>query len=148
MLRFRIGLRLALGHDLLFLIWLLRKDEGMDGAESRMMGVGCIAGQRTLSRVLGRLMRAYSLGNWTDAMRLEEGTSAGSLALRKLISGDPVMTGTDGNGPADEKITGFFLAYKNRRLSLSVFTRRQGMRCGEYTVYLNELTFLRRSRMH
>lgn len=120
----------------------------MAGIESKMMGVGCFAGQRTLSRVLGRLMEVYSLGDWADAMRMEEGASAGCLALRRLISGEADMPGTDGSSSADEQITGFFLAFENRRLSLSVFLRRQGMRSRKYTASLDELTCLRRSRLH
>lgn len=120
----------------------------MTGLESKMMGVGCFAGQRTLSRVLGRLMEAYSLGDWTDAVRMQEGASAGCRALRKLISGDSGMAAHDGNGSADGKITGFFLAFENRRLSLSVFLRRQGMRSRKYTASLDELVSLRQSRLH
>ena len=120
----------------------------MNGIENKMMGVGCFAGRRTLSRVLGKLMEAYSLGDWTNAVLMEEGSSAGCLALRQLISGDPGMIPQDGNGSAGEKITGFFLAFGNRRLSLSVFLRRQGMRPRKYTASLDELTRLRRSRLH
>lgn len=120
----------------------------MAGIENKMMGVGCFAGQQTLSRVLGRLMETYSLGDWTDAVRKAEGASAACLALRKLMPGGPDTTGQDGNGSADEKITGFFLAFEDRRLSLSVFLRGQGMRSRKYTASLDELTRLRRSRLH
>ena len=120
----------------------------MDGIGSKMMGIGCFAGQETLSRVLGRLMEAYALGDWEGVMPIKEGASAGCLALRKLISGDPDMAWPDGNGSADEKITGFFLAFENRRLSLSVFLRRQGTRSRKYTASLDGLTCLRRSRLH
>jgi len=49
---------------------------------------------------------------------------------------------------ADEKIAGFFLAFENQRVNLSVFTRRQGMRCRKYTASLDELSRLRRSRLN
>jgi hypothetical protein len=119
----------------------------MAGIENRMMGVGCFAGQRTLSRVLGRLMEAYSLGDWTDAVPMQAGASAGCLALRRLFSGDPDRAGEDENGASDEKITGFFLAFENRRLRLSVFTRRPGVRNRKYTTSLEDLTRLRHSRL-
>jgi hypothetical protein len=120
----------------------------MAGIETKMMGIGCFAGQRTLARVLGRLMEAYALGDWTDALCTEGGASAGCLALHKLISGSHDMTGQDANGSDDEKITGFFLAFENRRLRLSVFLRRQGMRSRKYAASLDELACLRRSRLH
>ena len=120
----------------------------METIGNKVMGIGCFAGQQTLSRVLSRLMEAYSLGDWTDAMRMPEGASAGCLALRTLISGSPDMAGQDENGSADEKITGFFLTFENRRLSLSVFLRKQGMRSRKYTTSLDELTGLRRGRLH
>ena len=126
----------------------MRKDEAMAEIQNQMMGVGCFAGQRTLARVLGRLMEAYALGDWADAARMEEGASAGCLALRKLISGGSDMTVQDGIDSAGEKITGFFLAFENRSLNLSVFTHRQGFGRRKYTASLDELTYLRRSLLH
>jgi hypothetical protein len=126
----------------------MRKDDAMDATGNRVMGIGCFAGQQTLSRVLGRLMQAYSLGGWADAMRMPEGASAGCLALRNLIFGNPDMAGQDGDGLTGEKITGFFLMFENRRLSLSVFLQRQGMRSRKFTASLDELACLRRSRLH
>jgi len=115
---------------------------------NRMMGVGCFARQPTLSRVLGRMMEAYSLGDWKAAAVGNERTSAGCLALWKLMSGTSEITGLDGDGTTDEKIAGFFLAFENQRVNLSVFTRRQGMRCRKYTASLDELSRLRRSRLN
>ena len=120
----------------------------MDGIGGKMMGIGCFAGQQTLSRVWGRLVEAYSLGDWREAVSREDGESEGCAALRKLFSGDPGMAGPDGNGPVGEKITGFFLAFENRRLNLSVFTHRQGFRCRKYTASLGKLTDLRRRAHH
>jgi hypothetical protein len=119
----------------------------MTMAENRMMGVGCFARQPTLARVLGRMMEAYSLGDWKDAAGADERASRGCLALRKLISGKSDWNGPDGNGGAEEDIAGFFLTFENQRLNLSVFTRRRGMRCRKYTASLNELSRLRRSRL-
>jgi hypothetical protein len=47
-----------------------------------------------------------------------------------------------------EKIAGFFLTFENQRINLSVFTRRQGRRGRKYTASLDELSRLRRSRLH
>ncbi|MGE5255726.1 MAG: hypothetical protein ACM3KE_03590 [Hyphomicrobiales bacterium] len=120
----------------------------MSGAETRLVGVGCFAQQGTLSRVLGRLMEAYSLGEWKDAVREEEPGPQGCLSLRSLLSGSLDAAEPDRDGPAGEKITGFFLAFENRRLSLAVFTRRQGVRCRTYTTSLGNLSPLRRSRLN
>ena len=40
-----------------------------------VVGVGCFAGQPTLSRVLDRMMKAYSLGDWKDAVSAHEKVS-------------------------------------------------------------------------
>jgi hypothetical protein len=120
----------------------------MADVETRLVGVGCFARQRTLSRVLGRLMEAYSLGEWKGVMRAEEAGSQGCLALWSLLSGSFDMAEPGGDGPAGEKITGFFLAFENRSLSLSVFTRRHGVRCRTYTAALDKLSSLRLSRLN
>jgi len=78
-----------------------------------VVGVGCFAGQPTLSRVLDRMMKAYSLGDWKDALS------------------------------AYEKVS-----FENQRPNLSVFTRRQGKQSQKYTASLDELSRLRRSRLH
>ena len=115
---------------------------------NRMMGVGCFARQPTLSRVLGRMMEAYSLGDWKAAAVGNEKTSAGCLALWKLMSGTSEITGLDGDGTADEKIAGFFLGFENHRLKLALFTRRSGRKFLKYTATLDELAALRRKRLH
>ena len=120
----------------------------MTGIENKMMGVGCFARQPTLSRVLNRMIEAYSLGDWRDAAGAGESATSGWLALRKLMSGTSEVATLDGEGGAEEKIAGFFLTFENQRVNLSVFTRRQGMRCLKYTAPLEELGRLRRSRLH
>jgi hypothetical protein len=117
----------------------------MTKIENRMMGVGCFARQPTLSRVLGRMMEAYSLGDWKDMALENERTSTGCVALRKLMSGKSEIAGLDGDSVAEEKIAGFFLAFENHRINLSVFTRRQGMLCSKYTACLDRPAHLRRS---
>jgi hypothetical protein len=120
----------------------------MTKTENRMMGVGCFAGQPTLSRVLTRMMEAYSLGDWKHALAANEEASPGHLVLQKLLSGTSGMHGAHEDGKAEEKIAGFFLAFENHRPHLSVFTRRQGQQSRKYTARLDELSRLRRSRLH
>ena len=113
-----------------------------------VVGVGCFAGQPTLSRVLDRMMKAYSLGDWKDAVSTYETVSPENILLQKLMSGTSGMNGPHEDGKTDEKIAGFFLTFVNQRPNLSVFTRRQGRQSRKYTASLDELSRLRRSRLH
>lgn len=108
--------------------------------EDRMMGVGCFGAPRTLSRVLGRVMESYSLGGWEDALNGATGPSEGVLALRRLMG--------RAGAPADERVAGFFLGFKDRRLHLSVFTRGRGAARRNYTASVDELAALRRQRLN
>ena len=119
----------------------------MVNTEKRIMGVGCFAGQPTLTRVLDRMMEAYSLGDWRHALGSDGKNSAGCLALRRLIYGGPGIDEHGQEGP-EEKIAGFFLGFENQRLNLSVFTRCGGMTGRKYTASLDELSRLRCSRLH
>jgi hypothetical protein len=120
----------------------------MTKIENRMMGVGCFARQPTLSRVLDRMMKAYSLGDWRDALGAHEKVSPENRMLQTLMSGTSDMNGPHEDGKSGEKIAGFFLAFENQRPHLSVFTRRPGQQGRKYTAPLDELSRLRRSRMH
>lgn len=120
----------------------------MQNVENKMMGVGCFARQPTLARVLNRMIEAYSLGDWKVAAGTGERASSGWLALRKLMSGTSEFNGLAESGGAEEKIAGFFLTFENQQVSLSVFTRQRGKRCLKYTAPLEELSRLRRSRLH
>ena len=120
----------------------------MNKAENRMMGVGCFARQPALSRVLDRMMEAYSLGAWKDAVGAHEKDSPENRVLQTLISGMTEMNGPHEDGRTGEKIAGFFLAFENQRINLSVFTRRQGKQSRKYTASLDELSRLRRSRLN
>lgn len=120
----------------------------MAKTENRMMGVGCFAGQPTLSRVLARMMEAYSLGDWRPAVVANEKASPEHSVLQKLLSGSSGMNSAHEDGRAEEKIAGFFLTFENQRPHLSVFTRRQGRQSRKYTASLDELSRLRRSRLH
>ena len=120
----------------------------MTKIENRMMGMGCFARQPTLSRVLGRMMEAYSLRDWKDAVAANKKASPENLILQKLLSGTSGMNGAHEDGKTEEKIAGFFLTFENQRPQLSVFTRRQGQQSRKYTASLDELSRLRRSRLH
>jgi hypothetical protein len=120
----------------------------MTKTENRMMGVGCFARQPTLSRVLDRMMKAYSLGDWRDAVGAYEKVSPENLVLQTLMSGTSGMNRAHADGKTEEKIAGFFLTFENQRPHLSVFTRRQGQQSRKYTASLDELSRLRRSRLH
>jgi hypothetical protein len=120
----------------------------MIGNETRMMGVGCFAGPPTLARVLDRLLKAYSLGDWRDAFGSEEKGSRGCPALRSLIHANFRHGELNGEEEPPEKIAGFFLGCENQRLNLSVFIRRRGKPHLKSTTSLGELSRLRRSRLH
>ena len=120
----------------------------MTDAAIRMTGVGCFAGRPTLSRVLRRMVEAYLLGNWTEPAGRRQDASPAVQALRRLMDLGSRSCGPDDGDRPDEPIAGFFLTFENQRLNLSVFTRRPGMRCRKYTASLEELTRLRRSRLH
>ena len=113
-----------------------------------VVGVGCFAGQPTLSRVLDRMMKAYSLGDWKDAVSAYETVSPENIVLQKLMSGTSNMDGPHEDGKAEEKIAGFFLTFEDQRPNLSVFTRRPGRQSRKYTASLDELSRLRRSRLN
>jgi len=117
-------------------------------AEIRMTGVGCFAGGVTLSRVLRRLMDAYSLGEWSSAPGAQPEASPAVQALQRLIHrGNRTFQPADGF-LQDEDVAGFFLNFAGERLHLSVFTRGRGRRCRKFTASLDELTLLRQSRLH
>ena len=120
----------------------------MTDANIRMTGVGCFAGQPTLSRVLRRMVEAYSLGDWTEAAGRRQNASPAVQTLRRLMGLSNGSCSQDDGDRPDEAIAGFFLNFENQRLNLSVFTRRPGMRCRKYTASLEDLTRLRRSRLH
>jgi hypothetical protein len=120
---------------------MIRKANGV-------VGVGCFAGQPTLSRVLDRMMKTYSLGDWKDVVSAYEKISPENIVLQKLMSGTSGVNGAHENGKAEEKIAGFFLTFENQRPHLSVFTRRQGQQSRKYTTSLDELSRLRLSRLH
>jgi hypothetical protein len=99
-----------------------------------VVGVGCYAGQGTLSRVLRKMIESYSRAEAGDVVR---GHADDCRMLRELLSGIGKTTAaprekasaTDLNF---KKIAGFFLTFKNQQLSLSVFTRGGGLKRERY----------------
>jgi len=120
----------------------------MNNAEIRMTGVGCFAGGTTLSRVLRRMIDAYSLGEWSQAQGVQQDPSPAAQALQKLIGAASRSTGSAGGSPEDDHVAGFFLNVDREKLNLSVFTRGRGRRCQKFTASLEDLTRLRQSRLH
>ncbi len=120
----------------------------MSNAEIRRTGVGCFAGGTTLSRVLRRMIDAYSLGEWSQVPSVQPDSSPAAQALQKLISAAGRSAGPAGGGPVDEDVAGFFLNVDREALHLSVFTRGRGRRCQKFTASLEGLTRLRQSRLH
>jgi hypothetical protein len=114
---------------------------------NEVVGVGCFAQQPTLSRVLDRMMKAYSLGDWKDAVSEYEKASPEIMVLQTLMSGTSGMNGPHEDGKIEEQFAGFFLTFENQRPKLSVITRRQGKQSRKYTASLDELSRLRRSRL-
>ena len=108
-----------------------------------LVGIGCFAGEKTLSRVLRRMIESYSLGEAADALREQAGASGGSRALGNLISGTGSAASAD-----RQRVAGFFLSFKDRQLNLSLFTRREGLKCEKFTASLDEVARLRRSRLN
>ncbi len=108
-----------------------------------LVGVGCFAGEATLSRVLRRMIESYSLGEVTDALRERLGASSASHALGDLMAGAGSVASVE-----KERVAGFFLSFKDRKLNLSVFTRKGGLKCEKFTASLDELSQIRRSRLN
>jgi hypothetical protein len=104
---------------------------------NEVVGVGCFAGQGTLSRVLRKMIESYSQGEAGDVVHGRADAPDDGCMLRELLSGIGKETAaprekavaTDSNV---EKIAGFFLTFKNQQLSLSVFTRGGGLKREKY----------------
>jgi hypothetical protein len=98
-----------------------------------LVGVGCFAEQGTLSRVLRKMIESTSRGIAGEGVGARGDAPDDGRLLRELLSG----IGRAGAAPGEkasaadlnvEKISGFFLTFKNQQLSLSVFTRGDGLR--------------------
>lgn len=97
-----------------------------------LVGVGCFAGEETLSRVLRRMIESYSLGEPARALRQR---SEGAGASRVL---DDLMAGAGGAQCSEgARVAGFFLSFEDCTLSLSLFTRSGGRKCEKFTTRLD-----------
>jgi hypothetical protein len=102
-----------------------------------IVGVGCFAGQGTLSRVLRKMIESTSRAEARDVVHGHADAPDDSRMLRELLSGIGKTTAASREkaGAIDvnvEKIAGFFLTFKNQQLSLSVFTRGDGLKRENY----------------
>jgi hypothetical protein len=102
-----------------------------------VVGVGCFAGQGTLSRVLRKMIESTSRAEAGDVVHGRADAPDDYRMLRKLLSGIGKTTAASREkaGATDvnvEKIAGFFLMFKNQQLSLSVFTRGDGLKRENY----------------
>jgi hypothetical protein len=120
----------------------------MNTAAIRLTGVGCFARGITLSRVLRRMMAAYSLGNFGAVEGFRKDASPAVQVLQNLMRGGSGSSAQVTPDLMDEEVAGFFLNFDNESLNLSVFTRSRGRPCRKYTASLEELTRLRQSRLH
>jgi hypothetical protein len=96
-----------------------------------LVGVGCFAGQGTLSRVLRKMIESTSRGEAGDVVHAGGDIPDDGRLLLQLLAGIGTAAAAAGERAAAidlkvEKIAGFFLTSKNRKLSLSVFTRGGG----------------------
>jgi hypothetical protein len=95
-----------------------------------LVGVGCFAGEETLSRVLRRMIESCSPGEVAGSLRVWPEASGGSRMLRDLMAG---------REPCNKRrVAGFFLSFKDRKINLSVFTRVGGLKCEKFTASLEK----------
>ena len=122
----------------------------------KVTGIGCYAKPTKLSRVFKKMVRNYTLGqfesiNLANSQDMAGGVD-GTIMLKALISGiagyfpapDPESCGVAEN----KKITGFFLTFRNRGLSLSIFARGDRNIQQTYTTRLDGFTKLRQKRLN
>jgi hypothetical protein len=107
-----------------------------------VVGVGCFAGQGTLSRVLRKMIESYARGEAGDGVHGRADAPDDSRMLRELLSGIGMPTAAprekaDAIDLTVEKIAGFFLTFKNQQLSLSVFTRGGGLKRKKHKIPLS-----------
>ena len=118
-------------------------------------GVGCFAKPEKLGRIFSKLVQNYTLGPFKgDGLRdgnLADGREGVDL-LQALATGQ-----ARGNGSGDSeipgfkrprKITGFYLAFIDQKLNLSIFARGSSSRSEIITTSLDELTRLRQKRLN
>jgi hypothetical protein len=94
--------------------------------------------------VLRKAVEAYVIGNWDELARSGLLASEGARLLRELVCSTP-LPGIPDTG---ETIAGFLLAFRKERLNLSVFARSSGAGLRTITTSLDELTQIRRRRLH
>ena len=122
----------------------------------KVTGIGCFAKPETLSRVFKKMVRNYVLGqfksiNLTNS-QIMAGSADGTLLLKALIAGNagyfPATDSESCSVAENRKITGFFLTFRDQRLSLSIFARGDRNIQQTYTTRLDGFTELRQKRLN
>lgn len=117
-------------------------------------GIGCFARPEKLSRIFLKWVQAYSLGQIgaADLVKGCTGTQPGSTELIKaLIAGKAAGSGAAVHESADRhdnNITGFFLAFKENSLELSIFAKSRNSRREIHSAVLDKLSRFRRKRLN
>ena len=122
----------------------------------KVTGIGCFAKPATLSRVFNKIVRNYTLGQFKNTNPANNQDMIGSVdgtgPLKALIAGKAAFfpaPDSDSGGVAEKrKITGFFLAFRNQRLNLSIFAKGDRNIQQIYTTSLDGYTELRHKRLN
>jgi hypothetical protein len=125
----------------------MRKDDAMDGIGSKMMGMAASPGSRPFSRVLGRLMEAYALGDWEDVMPIKERASAGYSRCGSLFPETLIWHGRMERLSLTKNYR-FFPGVRKPAPQPVRVPRKARYAPRKYTASLDELTCLRRGRLH
>ncbi len=120
-----------------------------------VIGIGCFAKPETLTRVFKKIMHAYTLGQFQAFDRIDGRDPTGDNGdqlLRALVTGKTECAQTAAadtrGGLGNKKISGFFLAFRDQRLNLSVFAKGDRPGHERYTADLAEFTALRQKRLN
>ena len=125
------------------------------GPRPNMIGIGCFAESQTLHRVFKKALENYiliryeDLGHrWRYTLNDENATqffrSVITLGIEKPDQIDRALKSI----PATAIINGFFLGLKKQTLHLILFFLRSGHRQTKFIVRLENLSRLRKKRLH
>ena len=125
------------------------------GPRPNMIGIGCFAESHTLHRVFKKALESYiliryeDLGHrWQCALDDENATqffrSVVTLGIEKPDQIDRALESI----PATATINGFFLGLKKQALHLILFLLRSGHQQAKFIVRLENLSRLRKNRLH
>jgi hypothetical protein len=122
--------------------------------EPGLVGIGCFAKPKTISRLLRKNLEGYMLGNF-QGLDSENSTDLPQTEVLKLLmkiiekaAGSRSIDPAGLEHLAGKTITGFLLTLQNRELNLSVFTREDGRGKQAFTANLAHLTQIREKRLN